>query len=107
MGILNKVLTVAEFVVTKSNPVAGAGIGIAKYLFNKTKETPKMMNGFKTYIGIAVAVAPTLASLFGYEMTIEGQETLSANLNEIAVMIGGMIAAYGRFKAKPIATKKS
>lgn len=106
MGILNKVLTVAELVVTKGNPVAGAGIGIVKYLFNKTKETPKMMNGFKTYTGIIVAAAPTIASLFGYEMTTEGQGVLSDNLDKILELCGLLYATYGRFVANPIATKK-
>lgn len=58
------------------------------------------LEGLKTYIGIGIAMTPTIATLFGYETTpnFEGDAT------EIAfaflTLAGGAIAFYGRLMAK-------
>lgn len=54
------------------------------------------MSGLKTYIGIVIALAPTVAGFFGYTVT----ENFGAELPELAdqwmTVIGLAIAAYGR-----------
>ena len=55
-----------------------------------------MMSGYKTYIGIAVALAGVLG-LFKY--VSEGD--LTTILNTGAEFVGLVLAAYGRYKAKP------
>ena len=54
------------------------------------------LEGFKTYTGIAVALAGALG-LFRY--VSEGD--LASILNTGAEFIGLIFAAYGRYKAKP------
>lgn len=103
MSFIADLLTV---VATKSNPYVGGALTLASVFLKRKKErASKMLEGKKTYIGIMVAVAPTVAKLFGYDMGTEGQEQLGVALNEIFVMVGGLIAMYGRLKAKPIAKK--
>ena len=55
-----------------------------------------MLDGFKTYTGIAVALAGVLG-LFRY--VSEGD--LTTILNTGAEFLGLLFAAYGRYKAKP------
>lgn len=58
------------------------------------------MNGFKTYIGLLVALAPTLAHLFGYEVTPSFGAQFPVLLDSV-VQIGGLaFAAYGRAVAE-------
>lgn len=52
------------------------------------------LEGKKTYIGIAM----TIAGLFLPEVQVEA---IGAALNDIFVAVGSVLAAYGRFKAKP------
>ncbi len=54
-----------------------------------------MLDGKKTYIGLAV----TLAGVFGvFKYVTEGD--LTTTLNTLAEVIGLVIAIYGRYKAK-------
>ena len=62
-----------------------------------------MLKGKKTYIGIIIAVAPTIAGFFGYTISSVGiaeAGTLLANLLDngeaVAAGVGGLIAWYGR-----------
>lgn len=57
------------------------------------------MSGYKTYIGIIVAIAPTVAQMFGYQLTgnFAGQFTQSAD--DIVALVGAAFAIYGRLKA--------
>lgn len=59
-----------------------------------------LMNGYKTYIGILVAAVPTIAHLFGYEVTesFAGQFTSLADL--LVQIVGLCFAAYGRAVAE-------
>jgi len=64
-----------------------------------------MFEGKKTYIGILIAVIPTLAGFFGYTVgsvadasTLLG--TLADNVEAISVTVGGLIAWYGRSVTK-------
>ena len=63
--------------------------------------------GKKTYIGIFIAVVPTLAGFFGYTISSEGiaeAGTLLASLADngeaLAATVGGLIALYGRAVTK-------
>lgn len=56
-----------------------------------------MFKGIKTYIGIFVAVLPTLSRVLGYPITdVAGLE------EELITLLGTVIAVYGRFAAKPV-----
>ncbi len=66
-----------------------------------------LLSGKKTYIGIFIAVVPTLAGLFGYSVTSEGLAeagtllaSLFDNVEELGVTVGGLIAIYGRAVTK-------
>lgn len=52
-----------------------------------------MLNGLKTYIGIALAVVGGLAAAFGVEQAAD----LPAWLDQTLVVVGGLLAALGRW----------
>lgn len=59
-----------------------------------------MLQGYKTYVGIAVVLISFIAQKFGY--TVEAgllSEFLHASLNDAGVIIGGIFAWWGRAKA--------
>lgn len=56
-----------------------------------------MLNGYKTYIGIAIAVIGAVAGLFGWSIpNLEGLQ------NELVTLVGAAIAIYGRVKVGAI-----
>lgn len=64
-----------------------------------------LLDGKKTYIGIIIAVVPTLASFFGYTVGDVAEvgtllSTLAGNVETISVTLGGLIAWYGRSVTK-------
>ncbi len=87
-------------IVTVQNPIAGAVLGIAeKLIFKPKRKVETMMSGKKTYIGIVIAMVPVIAGLFGYDVNSGWSEEATLAMDEIIVLVGGLIAAYGRTKA--------
>lgn len=63
------------------------------------------LDGKKTYLGILVAVVPTLAGFLGFSIDgIAEAETLLStlveNIEAVSVTVGGLIAWYGRSVTK-------
>lgn len=63
----------------------------------------KFLDGKKTYIGILVAAAPTVAGFFGYDITVQGAGELGGalgliltNVETVIEAVGLLVAAYGR-----------
>jgi hypothetical protein len=54
----------------------------------------------KTIIGGAVAVTAGLFGLFGVDIDAPTQESIVHNLVAIGSSLGGLVAIYGRLKAK-------
>lgn len=51
--------------------------------------------GFKTYIGIIIAIAPAVAKLFGYDLgDLTGLE------DQLVTVVGGIIAVIGRVNVR-------
>lgn len=86
------------------NPVAPILIGAAESALSATKKTTQrtseMLNGKKTYIGIAVAAAPLVAKLFGYEVAPGFDAEATEVLTQLVSAVGLLIAAFGRAKAE-------
>ena len=59
-----------------------------------------MLNGYKTYLGLIVAAAPNIASLFGYDTAPGFSEQATALAVELMTILGLAVAAYGRAKAE-------
>ena len=55
-----------------------------------------MLEGYKTYIGIAITVLGTLAGIFHWNLG-----NLTGVQEQVIVLVGAAIALYGRYKAKP------
>jgi hypothetical protein len=62
-----------------------------------------LLQGKKTYLGILVAALPTIAGLFGYNVSVEGSTELVdllgsaiVELEELITAGGLLFAAYGR-----------
>lgn len=55
--------------------------------------------GSNTYIGLVVALAPTILSWFGYAPTPEFNSQFSSELSAILTLLGGVYAVYGRLRA--------
>jgi hypothetical protein len=67
----------------------------------------KFLEGKKTYIGIFIAAAPTVAGFFGYDLSVEGATELGGilgdmltNIDGLVTLGGTLIAAYGRVVTK-------
>lgn len=57
-----------------------------------------ILNGYKTYIGILIAISPAIAKMFGKDLgDLTGLE------NTLITIVGGIIALISRFMAKPAA----
>ena len=54
-----------------------------------------MLQGYKTYIGILVAILPVVGKLLGFDIDTNGLEA------QLTTLAGGLIALYGRFAAQP------
>ena len=66
-----------------------------------------LLEGKKTYTGILLAVAPTIAGLFGYDISTAAVaeagtllDALIVNANEIITTGGALLAWYGRAVTK-------
>lgn len=59
-----------------------------------------MMNGYKTYLGILIALAPTIAHLFGYQLSSDFAVKVPELADTVVQIIGLALAAYGRAKAE-------
>ena len=62
-----------------------------------------ILDGKKTYIGIAVAALPTVLGIFGYNVSVEGAAELGGligtvleNVEAVIVSGGALLAIYGR-----------
>jgi len=55
----------------------------------------EFLSGWKTYIGVLVAMLPVAGKLVGFEVDTNGLEA------QLVTLVGGAIALYGRFVAKP------
>ena len=65
------------------------------------------LEGSKTYIGLAIAFAPSVATVFGYETSPNFEGDATELLSALVQLIGTAIAVYGRFVAKgPTLLKK-
>jgi hypothetical protein len=58
------------------------------------------MEGYRTYIGILVTVAPLALSLFGFTPTPAFNEQFPEAVMGIISLIGAAFATYGRLKAQ-------
>lgn len=58
------------------------------------------MDGIKTLLGIALTLAPMVATMFGYDTSPDFQGDASELSAALVVLIGSAIAIYGRVKAK-------
>lgn len=58
------------------------------------------MNGLKTYIGVLIAIAPSIANLFGYDLAPTFGEEFASLAEEIITLIGASLAIYGRAVAQ-------
>lgn len=58
------------------------------------------ISGFRTYIGVIVAISPSIAHLFGFTLSDSFGQEFSDLAGEIITLIGGGIAIYGRAMAK-------
>ena len=88
-------------VSTAVNPTAGIIVSLVDNLYFKPKEKAKqMLEGKKTYVGIAVAIIPILGKMFGYEATAEFQEGATLIINDLIALAGMAMATYGRAKTK-------
>ncbi len=58
------------------------------------------MNGYKTYLGIFIAILPNLVSVFGYHLVPGSTDQISTLLNDIITLAGSAFALYGRAVAE-------
>lgn len=54
------------------------------------------MNGYKTYIGIVIALIPTVVSLFGYSVSSDFSTQANVLSDDLITLLGLAIAFYGR-----------
>lgn len=57
------------------------------------------MDGYKTYIGILIAVAPTVAGWFGFSLTPAFGEQVGSLIMDGITLAGAAFAFYGRLVA--------
>lgn len=70
-------------------------------------QTTKAWWQSKTIIGGAVAVAAGLFGLFGVDIDVPTQESIVQNLVAIGSSLGGLVAIYGRLKARHVLGRRS
>lgn len=58
-----------------------------------------MLTGYKTYIGLLVALIPTIASLFGFEVSGTFSDEFTKLAEDAVTILGLGLAFYGRAKA--------
>ncbi len=54
------------------------------------------MNGYKTYIGILVALIPTVANLLGYDVSDSFSGEFEKSAEDVVTIVGLVLAFYGR-----------
>lgn len=59
----------------------------------------EFLSGYRTYLGIIIAVAPSVAGLFGFDLSPQFGEEVSSLVAEGVTLLGGILAFYGRAKA--------
>lgn len=59
-----------------------------------------MLNGYRTYTGLLVALVPTLANLFGYDVSTTFSEDFGKILEDFLTLVGLAMAFYGRAVAE-------
>lgn len=64
------------------------------------KAAPKSALASKTVWGGAIAVLAAVAGLLGYQVTEADQADIVKYASDAVVIIGGLIAVYGRITAK-------
>ncbi len=57
-----------------------------------------MLEGKKTYIGIAVMILGFIGAKYDLGLTEEATQTLAAN---VVYVVGSIVAIFGRLNAKP------
>lgn len=109
--ILTKLAMPVTALATAINPIAGAAIGLVSAVATlnlkeaKAKsetinnEVTKMLEGKKTYIGLAVAGIALLAQMFGFEITMADQAALNDLILQGVGFAGVLLGIYGRAKA--------
>ncbi len=66
-------------------------------LFNMTdKEPSTILKGYRTYVGIAMLIIPSILRGFGIEVT---EADLQVVVENVLVTIGSIVAIYGRYNA--------
>jgi hypothetical protein len=55
-----------------------------------------MFTGYKTYVGIAIAIIGACSGLFGWDLG-----DLAGVQDQLITLVGSVIAIYGRAVAKP------
>lgn len=58
------------------------------------------LNGYKTFLGLAIAVAPSVATMFGYHTSPNFEGDVTEIVSAVVALIGTAIAIYGRIVAK-------
>ena len=81
---------------------------MAEKVVEVTSETEGWLNGGKTYIGISVMLVPVLAGFLGYDVREAFPVEIARFGEESIILIGAILAFYGRWAAKSKAwfTKK-
>ena len=58
-----------------------------------------MFEGFKTFLGIAIAFAPTVATMFGYHTSPSFTGDATQIASAVVALAGSALAVYGRLVA--------
>jgi len=59
-----------------------------------------MLTGYKTMIGAVIAATPSIAALFGYDVSESFAGEASSLVDAIITLVGAAIAVYGRLVAE-------
>ena len=96
-----------KVVVTYVNPVAGAVLQVAEKIFIKpVKKVNMMLDGKKSYIGVAVSFVAIIAKYLGYDVPVEAVDGVATSLAELITACGAFIASIGLIHKADKATKK-
>ncbi|QGH72432.1 MAG: hypothetical protein [Siphoviridae sp. ctpQM7] len=59
-----------------------------------------MFQGYKTFLGIFLAAAPTLANLLGYDIGSTFSDEFPKAVEDVVTIVGLCVALYGRLVAQ-------
>lgn len=59
-----------------------------------------MFDGAKTILGIVIAFAPSIATLFGFDTSPDFTGDATEIVSAVIALLGSALAIYGRAKAK-------